>query len=65
MTMPENKAQVYITGVADQLDAAVRNSDYVGVDTILDDVDNDGYPAAAAILRTAVYKTSLFTQTEE
>ncbi len=49
----------YMTGVSDQLAAAVRDGNADAAVRILDRVENDGYPDAARELETGVRRTSL------
>lgn len=57
--------QVYLTGVTDQLGAAVAHGDADTADKILDQVDADGYPDAAAALTRAALRTSIGDQLAE
>lgn len=49
----------YMTGVGDQLATAVRDGDPDAAIRILDQVENDGYPAGARALEDGVRRTSL------
>ncbi len=52
----------YITGVTDQLAAAVAAGDHRAALAIVDRVDDDGHTAAADILEDALHRTSLAGQ---
>ncbi len=49
----------YLTGVGDQLAAAVARGDLATAETIVDQVDADGHTAAAAALGHALDRTSI------
>lgn len=55
----------YITGVVDQLAAAVAAGDAAQAEQIVDQVDADGHTAAAAILGQALADTSIGEQLAE
>lgn len=56
---PTDDAKTYLTGLIDQLGAAVRDGDTAAVDRVLDKMDADGHVRAAAVLTRAVARTRL------
>ncbi len=49
----------YLTGVGDQLAAAVARGDLATAETIVDRVDADGHTAAAVVLGRTLDQTSI------
>jgi hypothetical protein len=60
--MDETTDQTYLTGVMDQLRTAVAHGDGQEAERIVDQVDADGYQAAAAALGEGLTQTSVADQ---
>jgi hypothetical protein len=58
-------AQTYLTGILDQLRTAVAHGDGRKAEQIVDQVDADGYQAAAAALGQGLARTSVAGQLTE
>jgi hypothetical protein len=57
--MDYSQHEAYMTGVVDQLGAAVAAGDAEQAERIVDQVDADGYQAAAVALGVGLRRTSL------
>jgi hypothetical protein len=69
MTNPDdmpstNEADTYLTGVFDQIGAAVRDNNLHAVADVLDRVDDDGYPRTAQTIQDGLIRATILGKVE-